>query len=386
MLRHPRFAIAAALSAAVLLTTSANSPPGAPPLPAKAGTILYSRTGGAADGTIWTANADGSGDHQITVGDVPRLSPNGKMIVFLKGGGTANFARGNVWVRKLSNGAETLIYPNGDFVVNFSWTPDSQHILFDFGCGINRMDPDGSNIVPLFGADCFSDAPTVSPDGSQFAFHNQFNGIGLANIDGSNKHMLAGTVNGVWPTWSPDGKLISFFNLSDHNLYRIKPDGSGMKKLTNLTAPDAFTDTALWTGDGASLIAAGTIGGVTGLWVVPAAGGTPTGPIALRAGADPFFAGTFAAKPSLVSASPGSGARGTTVATTLTGTAFGVGATVTFPAGSGVSLAGAPVVKSSTTIKAKFKIDAGAPAGGVKVTVTNPGAQKGSCTCFTVTP
>ncbi len=386
MLRRLGFLIAAALSAAGLLlsATGAGTPRSAALLPAKAGTILYSRTGGSSDGTIWTAKADGSGDNQITVGDVPRLSPNGKMIVFLKGGGTNNFARGSVWVRKLSNGAETLIYPNSDFVVNFSWTTDGQRIVFDSGCSVLRMDADGTDVITLFGGDCFSDAP-VSPDGATFAFHNQYTGIGLANIDGGNKHFIASTVGGFWPMWSPNGKLLSYVG-SDGNLYKIRPDGSGQRKLTTLASGEAFNGAAPWTGDGANLIAAGTVGGTTGLWVVPAGGGTPSRPIAITAGAAPFFAGTFAAKPTVTLATPSSGARGSSVAVTLTGTNFGVGAKLTFLAGSGVSLSGDPVVKSATTVKATFVVDAGAPTGDVKVTVTNPGGQKGSCTCFTVTP
>jgi hypothetical protein len=40
---------------------------------------------------------------------------------------------------------DTKIRDNsGDYIVNFDFTPDSMHIVFDYSCSINRMNLDGS--------------------------------------------------------------------------------------------------------------------------------------------------------------------------------------------------------------------------------------------------
>lgn len=51
---------------------------------------------------------------------------------------------------------------------------------------------------------------------------------------------------GTWPSWSPDGKWIVFGK--DNDLYKIRPDGTGLVQLTN--TPDTLEDFASWSYDG----------------------------------------------------------------------------------------------------------------------------------------
>jgi Coenzyme PQQ synthesis protein D (PqqD)/IPT/TIG domain len=86
--------------------------------------------------------------------------------------------------------------------------------------------------------------------------------------------------------------------------------------------------------------------------------------------------------PTLTSVSPNQGLRGSTVAVTLTGTNFVVGATTVTVAGGGVTVTNV-VVGSSTSLTASFGLDLA--AGGARaVTVTTAGGTSGAQT-FTVT-
>ena len=87
--------------------------------------------------------------------------------------------------------------------------------------------------------------------------------------------------------------------------------------------------------------------------------------------------------PTLTSVSPNQGIRGETMAVTLTGTNFVVGATTVNVAGGGVTVANV-VVGSSTSLTASFVLDL-VPAGGARtVTVTTAGGTSGGQP-FTIT-
>ena len=60
--------------------------------------------------------------------DEPRLSPNGRYLAFHRGGNTSTVYQENFWIRDLKTGSETLISHTGDFIVNYSWSPDSRYI------------------------------------------------------------------------------------------------------------------------------------------------------------------------------------------------------------------------------------------------------------------
>jgi len=54
------------------------------------------------------AAADGSADVQLTTGEWPRLSADGRYLVFHRGNST--FSRADVWVRDLTTGIETKVF------------------------------------------------------------------------------------------------------------------------------------------------------------------------------------------------------------------------------------------------------------------------------------
>ena len=81
--------------------------------------------------------------------------------------------------------------------------------------------------------------------------------------------------------------------------------------------------------------------------------------------------------PTLTSVAPNQGIQGTTVAVTLTGTNFVVGATTVSVGGGGVTVT-TVVVGSTTSLTANFVLDPAAAAGARAVTVTTAGGTSGS--------
>ena len=91
---------------------------------------------------------------------------------------------------------------------------------------------------------------------------------------------------------------------------------------------------------------------------------------------------TPVAAPTLTSLTPNQGSQGTTVAVTLTGANFVIGATTVNVNSGGASVANV-VVSSATSLTANIVIDAAAMLGARTVTVTTTGGTSGGQT-FTV--
>src|SRR5689334_2896276 len=94
-------------------------------------------------------------------------------------------------------------------------------------------------------------------------------GLFIANSDGGEEHPLltpAGT--DYDPVWAPDGSSIVFTSERDGSaeLYRVKPDGSGLERLTN---DPAYDDQADFSPDGKQLVFVTTRnGGHAVLWTM----------------------------------------------------------------------------------------------------------------------
>jgi len=249
------------------------------------GTILYSRqpTTTQPYGTIWFATMDGLSVTQVTTGTWPRVSPDGRYVVFLRDDFRTSPlypVRGDVYVLDLQTGLEMRIFQNNDYVENFGWTPDSAQIFMDYMCGIYRVNRDSTNPQTLFTANCFDDAPAVNPLSGTFAFHNEYLGIGLANMNGSDRHFITNTtVGSFWPAWSSDGQWLSYgvfpgplgvgsgFTMTAY--YKIQPDGMNRTRLISTTlSGDEVRPAGPWTSDGQWIIAPGTISGTHGVYAI----------------------------------------------------------------------------------------------------------------------
>jgi TolB protein len=104
----------------------------------------------------------------------------------------------------------------------------------------------------------------------------------VIGVDGTNERrlteprMVAGE-----PDWSPDGEWIVFSTYplnvfqsgGDSQLYRMRPNGTGLEQLTRLE--DVRATQPRYSPDGAWIVFTSVTGSQRSLWAVPAEGGEP---------------------------------------------------------------------------------------------------------------
>ena len=117
------------------------------------------------------------------------------------------------------------------------------------------MRPDGSELHELTKTEGNSGFPSWSPDGKRIVYRfwsGSEYGLRIINLeDGSTTQLTSGFDN--FPAWSPEGDLIAFtrFSEDDFDIYTIRPDGTGLKRLTTTPGNDAHE---IWSPDGKHIL------------------------------------------------------------------------------------------------------------------------------------
>lgn len=269
------------------------------------------------DGELWVVGGDGSNDTKLGIGRHPRLSPDKTHLLFLRD--NANWWQANLYLRDLSNSADTLVFTNTDSLLGFDWRADSQTIVFDAQCDIYAANRDGTAkqiLVNYREADCYSDYPSLSPADGRVAFHNFYDGLVVAGATGAGAAHVPNTMSGadyptdgvmhaaadMFATWSPDGQWLAFLAIppatqyqpgSQGIPYKIKTDGSGRTNLVpGLDAGDGFFPGGVVSPDGTRYINAGIYQGVQGIYAVPLDGSGAVTRVCTSPGAPIYFVGT----------------------------------------------------------------------------------------------
>jgi hypothetical protein len=138
-------------------------------------------------------------------------------------------------------------------------SPGGMRLAFAGPNGIYLMDPKTERVQRVTHA-AGDTAPSWSPDGKRIVFERSV--AGRANIyvvDANGSQLRALTSNGRSgiPAWSPDGKTIVFsieHPVSSNgqetvNLYSIRPDGTGLRRLTHDHALQ-YASSPAWSPDG----------------------------------------------------------------------------------------------------------------------------------------
>lgn len=116
------------------------------------------------------------------------------------------------------------------------------------------FDPDGKGFEELTSGSGNSAFPSFSPDGRRFVYRAfEKDSYGLRIMDLETKAVTALTNDyDNFPLWSPRGDLILFDRLVEgaYELHTIKPDGTGLKRLTYTHGNEAHM---AWSPDGESI-------------------------------------------------------------------------------------------------------------------------------------
>jgi Tol biopolymer transport system component len=135
------------------------------------------------------------------------------------------------------------------------WSPDHRAMVFhreiDTRGDRDRPFQSRASLDRRFALLRVPDASSFAPAGDRMVYMlTNFNGplrsgtLMVANADGSDRHAIyAGplTEDMTGPAWSPRGDWIAFTSKrdGDYEIYRIRPDGSGLQRLTRSPGNDA---------------------------------------------------------------------------------------------------------------------------------------------------
>ena len=162
----------------------------------------------------------------------PQWAPNGEKIIFAVGAFNAFY-----------NGFNGLFLKQGERA--------------EGGAQIATINPDGTGFRELTTGPNNSAFPSMAPDGKRFVYRTfgpEGDGLKVMNIETNAAVMLTKGYDN-FPLWSPRGDLIMFTRLAqgEYDIYTIRPDGTGLKRLTHSRGNDAHQ---AWSPDGEQIVVA----------------------------------------------------------------------------------------------------------------------------------
>lgn len=201
---------------------------------------------------LWVVNADGSEAHVLVecqddclFVDDPDWSPDGEAVLFSRlSVGADDTAIGTLEQVDVASGTVRVLVqaPPGHFYAGQRWSPDATSIVLE--------------VVGLMGTTIDSDVDSVS-----LAI------IDVASPTPAGRELIASGRSPEAAAWAPDGSLIVFAALdaagssSGTDLYAIRSDGAGLRRITTLADEGGSATHPDVTADGSSVVFAATRAG-----------------------------------------------------------------------------------------------------------------------------
>jgi Tol biopolymer transport system component len=222
---------------------------------------------------IWTMSPRGGNLVNLTAnsGAFDGLSSwraDGRRLAFMSDRRTATNLEGDteIFVMNADGSNQRQITFNAFDDEHPAWSPDGKRIVFardfdpivgQFDEDLFTMDADGTNEKNRTNTPGVNEfEPVWSPTGRTIAFASDRDGDGeiyRMRPNGSGVRQLTfNALNDEFPDWSPDGRRIAFFGERDGNfdIYTMRADGG---KQTRLTFDAAFDGLPVWSPDGRQL-------------------------------------------------------------------------------------------------------------------------------------
>jgi Tol biopolymer transport system component len=231
----------------------------------------------------WVKTFSRNPDYELTLtGQMPSFSPSGDRFAVVAGG-QENHLGAAVAIAAAGGDKSDIIYQDTTRnVLGPQWSPRGDAIIFGIGvfdaffngfhsqflkpedraeggAQVAMINADGSGFRELTTGPNNNGFPSMSPDGKRFVYRSfgpEGDGLRIMNIETRTSTMLNRGYDN-FPLWSPRGDLIMFSRLADGNyeIWTIKPDGSGVRRLTNARGNDAHM---AWSPDGELIVFAST--------------------------------------------------------------------------------------------------------------------------------
>jgi Tol biopolymer transport system component len=188
------------------------------------------------------------------------FSPDGAQIVFsstnFEGGSAGN---GVLIVANAEGSEQRTVFegPLADNLTSPAWSPRGDAIVFGLGAFFRRAGagparlmsivPNGTALTPLSDGNSNEGMPSWSPDGQEIVFRvadGPARGLYILDVaTGKRRALPTGSDRDTFPYWSPRGDWITFTSQrdGDYEIYRIRPDGTGVTRLTHFAGHDAHS-------------------------------------------------------------------------------------------------------------------------------------------------
>ena len=197
------------------------------------------------------------------------FSPDGRQLLYSQYGVRTSEATGldasdpmnaSIEIMKADGtGKTTLFHQEGFSAFSGVWSPVGDEIALSVGryfrpaglppAQIGLIKPDGSNLRLIVDDELNNGFPSWSPAGDRLVFKRGRQLFITALADGELVALTDDSYYSNFPHWSPDGDLIMFTTNrdGDFEIYAIRPDGTGLARLTDVPGNDAHST---WCADG----------------------------------------------------------------------------------------------------------------------------------------
>lgn len=216
----------------------------------------------------------------VRTGAFPSYSPDNRQVVdtdasFRVGEFPPN-GRPRVFIMNVDGSKRRVLFESAtESAMGLAWSPRDGRIAFGLGANFPRegrfgasqiaiVSPDGSGLRRVTPEDEGNyHFPDWSPDSTQLVLRvatPTSKGLAILDVDSGRLTPLTSNAVDNLPKWSPKGDVIAFTSNRDGDweIYTIRPDGTGLTRLTNTPGNDAH---AAWSPDGQWLAFSSARGG-----------------------------------------------------------------------------------------------------------------------------